>query len=293
MSGRARLLRCYPRAWRDRYGDELLAYLDDMYGEGRLPVRAMASLASGGVRERLVGFGLSPAAAPAARAKAGALTVLAAWSMFVVAGLVFAKSTEHYEAALSGPQRPVAVAAFTALQVLAVLSAVVVAAGLVVAAPALVRFLADGGWRVIRGHASRAVVCAAAAAGLTVVLVVWAHRLTPAQRNGAYAAYGAAFVTWAGLVVLTIGLATVAALAAGRRLDLTPRVLRVERLLGLAATAGMVLMLVAAVVWASADAAALSRAVLAAMALMLVAMLTAGAGAAVSYAGATSPRTRR
>lgn len=51
MRARSWLLRCYPAGWRDRYADELAAYLDDVYGAD-LPLRAAASLVIGGMHER-------------------------------------------------------------------------------------------------------------------------------------------------------------------------------------------------------------------------------------------------
>jgi hypothetical protein len=47
------VLRWYPPAWRRRYGEELIALLDDTYGEGRLGLRVRMSLLGSGVRERI------------------------------------------------------------------------------------------------------------------------------------------------------------------------------------------------------------------------------------------------
>lgn len=48
-----RVLRWYPAPWRRRYGDELVALLDDSYGEGHLGWRVRMSLLQSGVRERI------------------------------------------------------------------------------------------------------------------------------------------------------------------------------------------------------------------------------------------------
>jgi hypothetical protein len=48
----ARLLRWYPRAWRERYGEELLALIQDTLDEGRPTWRLRFSVAWGGLRER-------------------------------------------------------------------------------------------------------------------------------------------------------------------------------------------------------------------------------------------------
>jgi hypothetical protein len=47
-----RLLRWYPPAWRHRYGEELMALLEDTYGTGPLPRRCRTSLFRSGMIER-------------------------------------------------------------------------------------------------------------------------------------------------------------------------------------------------------------------------------------------------
>jgi hypothetical protein len=249
MTGRAQLLRCYPQAWRDRYGDDLAAYLDDAYA-GRLPLSAVASLIAGAVREWAhVARASQAALSPAARIRAGLLTVLAGWAAFVVAGAGFAKITEHFDSSLSPGAHTVPDVAYTVVQVVATVSGLAAVAGLLLAAPAVVRFLSGGGWQVIRRHVLRAVVGACVTAGATVATAAWAHELTSAQRNGGNAGYVALFVVWAALVAATVALWTVAAVAAGRRLTLPRTVLLAEGALASAVTVGMLVMLVAAAVW--------------------------------------------
>lgn len=48
-----RVLRWYPRDWRRRYGDELVALLEDMFGEEPLPVGCRMSLFRSGMIERI------------------------------------------------------------------------------------------------------------------------------------------------------------------------------------------------------------------------------------------------
>jgi hypothetical protein len=47
------VLRWYPAAWRRRYGEELLAMLDDTYGDGKLPRHARLSLIRSGLTQRI------------------------------------------------------------------------------------------------------------------------------------------------------------------------------------------------------------------------------------------------
>src|SRR5581483_7891521 len=90
------LLRCYPRAWRERYGGEFLAMLDDLYRDGRMPVRAWCSLAWHGCAERVRAAGLHDDRSADAQRQAGALVVLCAWGFVVLAGGSFAKYSEHW-----------------------------------------------------------------------------------------------------------------------------------------------------------------------------------------------------
>ena len=48
----ASLLRWYPRAWRDRYGEELLALIQDTLDEGHPAWRLRLGVVRGGLRER-------------------------------------------------------------------------------------------------------------------------------------------------------------------------------------------------------------------------------------------------
>src|ERR1700723_3922499 len=49
----ANLLRWYPRAWRERYGQELLALIQDTLDEGRPTWRLRLGVIAGGLRERV------------------------------------------------------------------------------------------------------------------------------------------------------------------------------------------------------------------------------------------------
>jgi hypothetical protein len=249
VTGRARLLRCYPPAWRERYGDDLAAYLDDTY-PGRLPVCAVASLVAGGVCEWVRSARASTAALPAAaRMRAGALMVLAGWASFVVAGSAFAKISEHYDGWLSDHNRTVPDVAYTVVQDVATACGFIVVFGLVLAVPALLRLLSSGGWSLIRGHVMRATVATALTAGMTIAVAAWAHRLSAAQRNGGHGGYAAIFLVWAALVALMVALWTVAAIATARRLTLSRQVLLAQGALAAAVTTGMLVMLVAVAVW--------------------------------------------
>ncbi|MGI9032526.1 MAG: hypothetical protein ACR2HY_02360 [Acidimicrobiales bacterium] len=94
-----RLLRWYPRSWRERHGAELVAHLQDSLGGRRPSSRERLDVARGGVVECLHASGLAGGEREAPdRARSGALLVLAAWAVFVVAGSGLAKLSEHWEA---------------------------------------------------------------------------------------------------------------------------------------------------------------------------------------------------
>ena len=245
-----RLLRWYPAGWRERYGDELGALIEDTLDGRPLTGRFRLRMAWAGLRERGHQAGLTGTAAPAAsRVRTGCLLVLCAWTAFVVAGIGFAKLAEHFGQAVSLRARPVSVGAFGTVQVLAVIGGLLVLAGAAAAGPAFIRFLRAGGWRPIRGHVLRAagaiVVAAAALAGLTAA----ARMLTFAQRNGGDGLYSLAFVLTALLLCAALALCAVAAVATVRRLALTRAVLSAEAVLAATVTAAMTAMTVALALW--------------------------------------------
>lgn len=244
-------LRWYPRAWRARYGDELVALIDDEYGDN-LPVEVRLSLVTGGLRQRARQSGLIGDSAPAADGvRAGALVVLAAWTAFIIAGVSFAKFSEHFDEALprnTGAHR-VPDLAFTVLQSVAGVASVLVVAGALLAGPAFVRFLRTGGWASVRGHFLRALACTAVTAAVTVPLLIWAHNLMPHQRSGGIHWYGSLFLTWAVLIALTLLLWTVAAVAATRRMELSSAILTAEAALAVSIAGAMMIMVGATAVW--------------------------------------------
>ncbi len=244
-------LRWYPQSWRARYGDELIALLDDEYGS-HLPMPVRLSLVTGGLRQRARRSGLTGDSVSAADGiRAGALVVLAAWTAFVIAGASFAKFSEHFDEALphrTGAHR-VPDLAFTVLQSAAGVAGVLVVAGAILAIPAFVRFLRTGGWGSLRSHLLRAVSCTALAIATTAPLLLWAHHLTPHQRNGGIHLYGTLFLIWAGLIIITLTLWTVAAVAAGRRLEFSTALLRAEATLAVAVAMAMVVIVGATAVW--------------------------------------------
>jgi hypothetical protein len=226
-AARRRLLRAYPATWRARYEDELLCFLDDEFGGGRLPVSAAAGLAVGGVVERARRVFDLASDSQGARASRGLVLLAWGWCLCVVGGIGFAKLAEHFgdpkyssSHAAIGPH--VADATFVVVQVAAVLGLAAVAAiagpALLVAGAASSPAARQSLLRALLGATAAALVAGAYLAGV----VGWAHTMTPAARNGASVPYELVVV---GLAVV----ATVALLAATRAVVVALRLVRPTR----------------------------------------------------------------
>jgi hypothetical protein len=245
-------LRWYPQSWRSRYGDESIALLDDEYG-GHLPVLVRLSLIPRGLQQRARQSGLTGDSATAFDGiRAGALVVLAAWTAFVVAGLSFAKFSEHFDEALPhrmGAHR-VPDLAVAVLQTVAGLASVLVVTGAILAVPAFIRFVQSGGWISVRAHFTRALSCTVLTGAATAALVVWAHHLTPHQRNaGGLHGYEVLFLIWTMLVVITLALWTVATVTTASRVVLPRAILTAEAVLAVAVAGSMLVMISATALW--------------------------------------------
>jgi hypothetical protein len=215
----AGLLRWYPQAWRERYGGELLALIQDTLADGRPAGWLRLSVAWGGSRER--GREARRAAAAAARQPGWPAT----WVKFMFGG-VFAA---YPLAVLTGspPRAHGGQAAIVARDV--VLASVALTGALILACalvtlPALVRFLRADGWRKIRrrvGWAAAASVLAGSALAGLVLLV----RSRPfAQLDGSWT-YLAVLLTAGVAAVVAIVLWVAAVSAAAWHPRLVPRAL--------------------------------------------------------------------
>ena len=299
MSGartRALLLRCYPPAWRARYGEELEALIVESSGGRSMSWRIGLDIALAGGRERLRSSGLTgDAVPPGERSRAGSLLVLCAWVLFVVAGFAVQKTSEHWQSATPASSQGLPVGAFDALVVAAALGSALVLAGIACVCPSLVAWMRGGGWREIRAVVLRAALVTVPTMAATVALVVWAHRLSSGQRSGHDSAYVLGFGAWALLVVACLVAWTAAAVATARRLALSAKLLRLEAWLAAGVSSTMAAMTIATAVWwaalaraapwfftgrpAGTSASALVPQLLVAMLLMLIATPLAGAGA--------------
>ncbi len=246
----AGLLKWYPASWRDRYGAELVALMEDDLDGRRPSLRYRASMAASGMGQRARSAGLTgDGAAPEVRMHTGALVVLASWAALLLGGAGFAKASEHYSYTLGSAGHGVAVTAFDVVTAAAVVGAVLVLMGVSVALPATVRFLRAGGWPSVRGPVVVAVVMTAAVVVATVGVGVWAHHLTFHQRNGGDGGYGFAILAWVLLVASTVAAWTRAGIRVARRIDLDRGTLRVEAYLAVDVAAAVAVTSAAIGVW--------------------------------------------
>jgi hypothetical protein len=80
-------------------------------------------------------------------------------------------------------------------------------------------------------------------------LVLWAQALSARQRSGHDVVYGLGALAWALVAIACLAAWTAAAVAAGARIDLSHRLVRLEAWLGVVGATMMVLMLAATCVW--------------------------------------------
>lgn len=288
----ARLVRLYPVGWRARYGDELQTLILDMSSPRRVPWRIRADVAGAGGRERLRAAGLGDGS-PGGRVRAGAGLVLWAWALFVLAGAILQRTSEHWDSALPGDHL-VPTAAFDVLIGAAIATSFLVLTGIALTLPALSRLLREGGWARIRRAVLPAGLLTVITIAATVALIGWAHGLTAADRAGHDGVYVAGFLAWAVLGGATLGAWTSAATRTAACLALGRGILRLEARLATAVAAAMVVMAAATAVWwvsvgtvAPTDltgssgprASALVPGVVVAMVLMLAAVGLGGTGA--------------
>jgi hypothetical protein len=238
-----RLLRWYPRKWRERYGEELLALIQDTLDDGRPTWRLQLSVAWGGLRERV------HQASNAVRAAVKWL-IAPHQSSMLVAGTIIAVLPENLSESPTPAQGWQAAAFDAVLAAVALTGAVIVVSGLA-ALPALVRFLRAGGWPKIRRRVVWAAGATVVAGGALAGLVLAAGSRSPAQVNVSYA-YLAGFLATGLAITAAIGLWAIAAAAMARHLTLDPRLRAVQLVLVAVTPAAVTVVLITLNLWWSA-----------------------------------------
>ncbi len=261
----ARLLRWYPRAWRERYGEELLALIQDTADEGRPTWWLRLSVAWGGLRER------AHQARHPSKATIKRLDVAFRWLTMFVAGAIIALLPGYLRSS-PPPARagPATVALDILLAVVALTGAVVLADGLA-ALPALVRFLQAGGWPKIRRRVAWAAGATVAAGGGLAGLALFSGSRSLTQLNASLS-YSLGLLATALALAIAIGLWASAAAATAKHITLVPRARAAQLLLGEVTSTAVSAMVVANAVWLSVTQASVMELLVALLVLTLVSM---------------------
>ena len=245
-----RLLKWYPRQWRERYGDEFVAFVDDTLAGQRPTGRFLLSIALGAARERGHSSGLLGAQqSPATQVRAGSLLIFCAWSVFIFAGASFSKLSEHSAQAMTNGTGSLARIGFDIVALCGALGMILVLVGACVVLPSFIDLLRTGNWPSIRPRVHFALFSTSLVIGVLVPLALWAHHLTVSQRNGSDGAYAAAFVAWALLIALTLVSWDRVVVECVATMNLSPRVLRIEARLAAVVSLMMVAITIGAALW--------------------------------------------
>ena len=274
----ARLLRWYPKAWRSRYGEEFTELLLADIAERPRSRSRTADVIRGGVVARLADAGLSGCApGPAAQVRASLASLACAVAVFLgFGGAMWSQLAigGQWSKPDSGGTTVAAIVMSGAIGIFAVLALL---AALPVAWSVVSR-MARGAPRGLLGPSGLFL------AGLAVMLVggrhfgngwpgtgghpwvhpglvpggvaafTWASTLSVSSfwaHPAALAAFPAPELAWMALSPLAVGCVAAGAAAAVRRTELSPRVLRFEIRLGLAACVTMAVFLGGCCAWIS------------------------------------------
>lgn len=252
---RRRLLRWYPAEWRERYGEEFLALLEDSYGEDAVPLKTRLSIARSGTMERGRGAGLTgDVASSEERLRAGSHVILAGWALFVVAGATFAKSADRWRFSTPSAHRAVPSVAFQFVGWSGALGMVIVLLAAATVFPAFIRFVRGGGWPVVRRSVLVSLVVTGVACAASTSVVLWANTLNFDQRNGSLTGYQVVLTATALSVIVALVALTTCAIKVSRQLALSPATLRWLAVGALALTADMAVIFAGTVLWWTSEA---------------------------------------
>jgi hypothetical protein len=249
-------MRWYPPPWRERYGDEMAALLEDSYATaGEVPRRQRVSLAWSGLRERARSAGLVGwSGDPDARVRGGSVLVLCGWACYIVAGALFGKLTDRWSTESSHAGHWVATGGFGGLAVAWGVGCLIVLLGALMVVPPFVRLLAAGRWREVARPVVASIVSAVVALGSLGFLVARAHGMSAHDRNGGSPLSSALFVIVGAMVFVAVGCATGAAVSVARRVDLSRPLVRTLGVMAIGLVGVMALALVSLVTWWASEA---------------------------------------
>jgi len=246
----AGLLRWYPRAWRERYGDEFLAMVEDTLDGRRPGWRLRLGVIWAGLRERA--RQTAPAALRRMQAEAGPSRPLG-WTdqaLLMTVLVVFWSTQNLSRVPLSAEAYHQArwPASADAMAGLCIVIGVAVTAGGLAAGPALARFLRTGGWPGIRRPVAWAAAATVAGAGMLTQLLLLSGSMTLEEAPGSLA-----YWAWLIATMVPLGAALLfwrrAAMTVAGRLELQPGACAVQILMNAVTTAAANLVTSVLFIW--------------------------------------------
>jgi hypothetical protein len=213
-------------------------------------LRTQLSTAKSGTIERLRATGLAgDGENPGDRTRSGALLVLCAWSVFVVAGGMYAKFNENWSAVMPHADHWLPTAAYVAVEGAALVGAlIVVVAGLIALSP-FVRSVRQSGWTSIRRHVLRLSLVGGVTVMAAAGTIAWAHHLSYHNRNGGLWTYGVMFLLIGLMFIATLAVGTASVVSLTNRLQLSNVSLRALGRLALVMTLAMVVIIGGVITW--------------------------------------------
>ncbi len=246
------VLRLYPHTWRERYSDELAeltaAQLADANRMGRVRIWFNVIRCGAAIRIRGLGSEANPEVVQQ-RARSGLFAVISAWTAFVFAGLMLAKLSEPWASGVPGTDTRIAKLAMDAVMATAVIVGSVLIAGIAIAIPTMIKQTRGATLRLIKRPLSVALITSAIAVVFMVGLVVWAHSLNDAARNGSNNGYSIAALTVAFTIAVTLAAWCWTGITLGRHVTLDHQMQVTENVVATVAALGMVTMTACSAAW--------------------------------------------
>lgn len=243
-TARTWLLRLYPSGWRDRYGDEFEALLEDY----PLTPFALVDVLVGALDAHIEPLDANGRIVRMLnRPRRGAIVIFCAYIAFVLAGLSFNQMIEDDLRTLNGPHPDLAAVYYVVAGGAVVALLAVLAGGLPIAFSAIRRAVTSRRWDILLLFAIPPVALVIWLAWTWILLnVIW----TSHSHITAHSATGALlFLSWTGIFGLAALASTAAVSIAVSRSELTPRLYRFALAPAAIAALAMAVVLGGVVAW--------------------------------------------
>lgn len=180
--------------------------------------------------------------------RSGAPLVAAGWAFFLVAGAIFAKFTDGWNAVNPSPVRS-ARYGYSAVSWAGGAGVVLGLFAAAMVAPAVGRLVRRHEWRTVRTAVHGALIADGVVVSVTIGGAIWANHLGSYARNGGLVSYEMFFVLWAISGVVAIALSTSAVIAVGRRLTLSDLQLRALSVVAVVLSLMMFVIVIGMILW--------------------------------------------